>query len=41
MLIFIAGLIVGSSSMLFVMSLAAAAKRGDQMLNEQAQIEFK
>ncbi len=32
MFFFIAGLVVGSLSMLFVMSLMVAAKRGDQQI---------
>ncbi|WP_395947830.1 DUF3789 domain-containing protein [Bacillus sp. X1(2014)] len=35
MVIFIAGLFVGSFSMLTVMSLMVAAKRGDQLLESQ------
>jgi hypothetical protein len=32
MLIFIAGIVVGSAAMLFTMSLMVAAKRGDQQI---------
>jgi len=35
MFIFIAGLLVGSFSMLMIMSLMVAAKRGDRMLEMQ------
>ncbi|WP_425320368.1 DUF3789 domain-containing protein [Neobacillus soli] len=35
MLIFLAGLFVGSFSMVFIMSLMVAAKRGDQLLESQ------
>jgi hypothetical protein len=39
MFIFIAGLFVGSFSMLTIMSLMVAAKRGDQLLESQRKIE--